>query len=229
MFIIGTGRTRASGPPRYRKSGKFSSAAAARATASETASVALAPRVFLVGVPSNSISFLSMLAWSRAAGNGRSPKCAVVKTHVHLDCRIPARIQNFSGLNVPDAGARHTLPRRLDQFSQDEANPFNQIALQTGAQEEPVRAARDSDWQFGGGEHNLRDDSFGRVSDAGPDSCCFHRESRGSATSFSGSNDQSCRNGFDQRSDTRRALRCAGKNGENKLVSSIPRANADDV
>ncbi len=54
--------------------------------------------------------------------------CAVVKTHVHLDCRIPARIQNFSGLNVPDAGARHTLPRRLDQFSPDEANPFTQIA-----------------------------------------------------------------------------------------------------
>jgi len=67
MFIIGTGSTLASGPPRYRKSGKFSAVAAARAVARETASVALAPRFLLVGVPSSSISFLSMFAWSRAS------------------------------------------------------------------------------------------------------------------------------------------------------------------
>ena len=36
MFIIGTGNTRASSPPRYRNSGRFSAAAAAEATASET-------------------------------------------------------------------------------------------------------------------------------------------------------------------------------------------------
>src|SRR5216117_1208703 len=67
MFIIGTGSTRASGPPRYRNRDKFSEAAAAQAVARETASVALAPRFVLVGVPSSSISFLSMFAWSRAS------------------------------------------------------------------------------------------------------------------------------------------------------------------
>src|SRR5215471_21729441 len=170
-----------------------------------------------------------MFACARAAGNGRSPKGAVVKTHVHLDCRIPARIQNFSGPNVPDAGACHTLLRRLDQFSPDEANPFNQIALQIGGAGLPGPGPRDSDWQFGAGTHNLRDDSFGRISDAGPDSRCFHSGSRRSATSFNGSNGQSCQNGFDQRSNTRRTLRRAVENGENKLVCSIPRANTYDV
>src|SRR5206468_5142453 len=67
MFIIGTGSTRASDPPRYRKSGKPSAAAAAQANANETASVALAPGFFLVGVPSSSIRLLSMIAWSRAS------------------------------------------------------------------------------------------------------------------------------------------------------------------
>src|SRR5258708_19777867 len=66
MFIIGTGSTRALGPPRYRNRDNFSEAAAAQAVARETASVALAPRFLLVGVPSSSISFLSMFAWSRA-------------------------------------------------------------------------------------------------------------------------------------------------------------------
>ena len=64
MFIIGTGKTRASGPPRYRNNGRFSAAAAACATASETPSSAFAPRFFLLGVPSSSINFLSIFAWS---------------------------------------------------------------------------------------------------------------------------------------------------------------------
>jgi hypothetical protein len=67
MFIIGTGKTRASGPPRYRNSGRFSAVAAACATASETPSSAFAPRLFLLGVPSSSISFLSIFAWSSAS------------------------------------------------------------------------------------------------------------------------------------------------------------------
>src|SRR6266576_2958907 len=67
MFIIGTGKTRASGPPRYRNSGRFSAAAAACATARETPSSAFAPRLFLLGVPSSSISFLSIFAWSSAS------------------------------------------------------------------------------------------------------------------------------------------------------------------
>jgi hypothetical protein len=48
-----------------------------------------------------------MFACARPAGNGRSTKCAAFKAHIHLDCRIPARIQNFSAVNVADAGARH--------------------------------------------------------------------------------------------------------------------------
>src|SRR4029079_12419763 len=64
MFIIGTGKTRASGPPRYLNSGRFSAAAAACATARETPSSAFAPKLFLLGVPSSSISFLSIFAWS---------------------------------------------------------------------------------------------------------------------------------------------------------------------
>ena len=59
MFIIGTGRTWAFGPPTYRNSGSSADSAAARATASETPSSALAPSRDLVGVPSRSIS-----AWS---------------------------------------------------------------------------------------------------------------------------------------------------------------------
>ena len=54
-FIIGTGRTRASAPPRWRHSGWPASAAAACATASDTPRIALAPRRDLFSVPSSSI------------------------------------------------------------------------------------------------------------------------------------------------------------------------------
>src|SRR5262249_41202525 len=67
MFIIGTGNTRAWGPPRYRNSGSFFAVAAACATASETPSSAFEPRFFLLGVPSSSINFLPIFAWSNAS------------------------------------------------------------------------------------------------------------------------------------------------------------------
>ncbi len=54
MFIIGTGSRWAFGPPTYRKSGRFADSAAARATASETPRMALAPSLDLLGVPSSS-------------------------------------------------------------------------------------------------------------------------------------------------------------------------------
>src|SRR3954463_9467536 len=66
-FIIGTGRTRASAPPRWRQSGTPSCAAAACAAASETPRIALAPRRDLFGVPSSSIRALSRPAWSSAS------------------------------------------------------------------------------------------------------------------------------------------------------------------
>ncbi len=53
-FIIGTGRVVASAPPRKRYRGSPASAAAARATASETPRIALAPSRDLLGVPSRS-------------------------------------------------------------------------------------------------------------------------------------------------------------------------------
>ena len=65
-FIIGTGSTCASAPPRWRHSGWPASAAAALATASETPSIALAPRRPLLSVPSRSIIARSRPAWSEA-------------------------------------------------------------------------------------------------------------------------------------------------------------------
>ena len=54
MFIIGTGRMCAFGPPTYWYSGTPAEAAAARATARETPRMAFAPRVPLFLVPSRS-------------------------------------------------------------------------------------------------------------------------------------------------------------------------------
>src|SRR5205823_4833643 len=67
MFIIGTGSTLASGPPRYLKSGSSSWLAAACAVASETARIAFAPSLALLGVPSSAIIALSRRIWSRAS------------------------------------------------------------------------------------------------------------------------------------------------------------------
>src|SRR3954452_3001111 len=66
-FIIGTGSTWAASPPRYRQSGRPSSAAAACAAASETPRIALAPRRALFGVPSSSMRVRSSPAWSVAS------------------------------------------------------------------------------------------------------------------------------------------------------------------
>ena len=66
MFIIGTGRMCAIGPPRYRYSGSPLSEAAARATARDTASMAFAPSLLLLGVPSASSISLSIAIWSSA-------------------------------------------------------------------------------------------------------------------------------------------------------------------
>ncbi len=66
-FMNGTGSTRAPGPPRYWYSGRPESSAAARATASETPRIALAPSEDLFGVPSSSSS-----AWSTAACSAAS-------------------------------------------------------------------------------------------------------------------------------------------------------------
>ena len=60
MFIIGTGKTLAFTPPTYWYNGKSKDLAAALATANETPKIALAPNLALFGVPSNSISNLSM-------------------------------------------------------------------------------------------------------------------------------------------------------------------------
>ncbi len=66
-FIIGTGSTRASSPPRWRHSGWPASAAAAFAAASEMPRIALAPRRPLFGVPSASSIARSTASWSRAS------------------------------------------------------------------------------------------------------------------------------------------------------------------
>src|SRR5688572_28856682 len=63
MFIIGTGSTLAFGPPRYLYRGTPSWAAAALATAMETARMALAPRTFFVELPSSASMAASIGAW----------------------------------------------------------------------------------------------------------------------------------------------------------------------
>ena len=67
MFIIGTGRTWAFGPPRYLKSCKPAESAAARATAIDTPMIAFAPSRDLPGVRSRSISAWSTSRWSSAS------------------------------------------------------------------------------------------------------------------------------------------------------------------
>ena len=62
MFIIGIGNVFALVPPIYLKSGSAASSAAAFATAILTASIALAPSLLLLGVPSSAISASSIAA-----------------------------------------------------------------------------------------------------------------------------------------------------------------------
>ena len=65
MFIIGTGSTFAFTPPTYWYKGSPKKLAAALATAKETPKIALAPKLPLLFVPSNSINFLSIAVWSK--------------------------------------------------------------------------------------------------------------------------------------------------------------------
>ena len=64
IFIIGTGRIFAVGPPTYRYSDRLQKSAAALAQASEMPSIALAPKRDLLGVPSISIIAASIDACS---------------------------------------------------------------------------------------------------------------------------------------------------------------------
>ena len=60
MFIIGTGSLSGFTPPRYRYNGIPSASAAARAAAIDTLSVAFAPRLPLLSVPSVSTRMWSI-------------------------------------------------------------------------------------------------------------------------------------------------------------------------
>ena len=67
MLNIGTGRRQAVEPPRYRKSGRWQSCAAARATARLTPRIALAPSLDLFGAPSSRSMVRSTAPWSSAS------------------------------------------------------------------------------------------------------------------------------------------------------------------
>ena len=66
IFIMGTGRSLGEIPPKYRYRGSPSASAAALATAMDTASMALAPKLLLLSVPSVSRRILSIRICSRA-------------------------------------------------------------------------------------------------------------------------------------------------------------------
>ena len=61
MFIIGTGKVAALGPPIYLKNERSALSAAAFAAASETPRMAFAPNRDLFGVPSRAIIVSSMI------------------------------------------------------------------------------------------------------------------------------------------------------------------------
>ena len=65
IFIIGTGKIVALGPPIYLNKLKFDSNAAAFASARDTPKIAFAPRFDLLSVPSNFIIALSIPSWSK--------------------------------------------------------------------------------------------------------------------------------------------------------------------
>ena len=67
MFIMGVGSRWALTPPRYWYSDRPADSAAARATASDTPRMALAPSLVLLGVPSAAISAASTARWSKAS------------------------------------------------------------------------------------------------------------------------------------------------------------------
>ncbi len=67
MFIMGTGRTWALGPPTYWNRSRPADSAEAWAAARETPRMALAPSLPLLGVPSSSIMSWSRPRWSAAS------------------------------------------------------------------------------------------------------------------------------------------------------------------
>src|SRR5262249_54457367 len=69
-----------------------------------------------------------MFARARPARNSRPPEPIAFNAHIDLDCRIPARIQNFASMDVADAATCHTLLRRLEQLSAKQANPFGRAS-----------------------------------------------------------------------------------------------------
>ncbi len=108
-FIIGTGRVVASAPPRKRYRGSPASAAAARATASETPRIALAPSRDLLGVPSRSIRVRSMAPCSEA----RAPTSASAMSRLTLETALRhplaapglAPVAQLHGLELAGRGA----------------------------------------------------------------------------------------------------------------------------
>src|SRR5206468_121724 len=56
------------------------------------------------------------------AWHGGSSQHAAFKAHIDLNCRIAARIQNFTRMDSANAGARHTILGGLEQLSSRKAN-----------------------------------------------------------------------------------------------------------
>src|SRR3954463_5017579 len=116
-FIIGTGSTWAAPPPRYRQSGRPSSAAAACAAASETPRIALAPRRALFGVPSSSIIARSRADWSVASrpcsASASSPLTleTALETPLPFQRSPPSRSSTASNspVDAPDGTAARPL------------------------------------------------------------------------------------------------------------------------
>src|SRR5512146_2063555 len=117
MFIIGTGSTRAIGPPRYRYSGRPVSAAAARATARDTLRMALEPGPDrLVHAPHRLADTLAavalgvavaklqrlVLAGGCAARHRRAALRAAGEDDVGFDGGIPAAVENLAGVDFDD-------------------------------------------------------------------------------------------------------------------------------
>ena len=88
-FIMGTGICVAAMPPKYRYSGSPDSSAAARATAIDTASIALAPSRDLFSVPSRSISVRSKKACSQASRPSTASEISVLMNSTALSTPLP--------------------------------------------------------------------------------------------------------------------------------------------
>ena len=115
ICTCGVGSSAASGPPRYWYSGTPCAAAAAWAAAIDTASVALAPSLDLLGVPSSSIRRSSSAAWSLAAmpitARAMSPlTCATARCTSRPPCGWPPS-RSSSASRVPLLAPAGTIAR----------------------------------------------------------------------------------------------------------------------